>query len=87
MAFGSVPEGLVLDHLCRNPPCLNLDHLEPVVHRENVMRGLSGIRPPHCPQGHPYEGDNLYVWNGKFFCRACNREASRRYNEKRRLKA
>lgn len=36
---GPVPEGLILDHLCRNPRCVNPDHLEPVTHAENIRRG------------------------------------------------
>lgn len=35
---GPIPEGLELDHLCRNPSCVNPDHLEPVTHAENVRR-------------------------------------------------
>ncbi len=35
---GSIPDGLVLDHLCRNPPCVNPEHLEPVTHFENMRR-------------------------------------------------
>jgi hypothetical protein len=35
---GPVPEGLELDHLCRNPPCVNPDHLEPVTPLENMRR-------------------------------------------------
>lgn len=35
---GPVPEGLELDHLCRNPSCVNPDHLEAVTHQENVRR-------------------------------------------------
>lgn len=35
---GPIPEGLELDHLCRNKPCVNPAHLEPVTHAENVRR-------------------------------------------------
>lgn len=36
---GFIPEGLVIDHLCREPSCVNPSHLEVVTHRENVLRG------------------------------------------------
>jgi hypothetical protein len=36
---GPVPPGLVMDHLCRVPSCVNPDHLEPVTNAENVRRG------------------------------------------------
>lgn len=40
---GRVPEGLELDHLCRNPPCVNPDHLEAVTHLVNMRRALAKI--------------------------------------------
>lgn len=36
---GPIPEGLSLDHLCRNTSCANPEHLDPVDHAENVRRG------------------------------------------------
>jgi len=36
---GPIPAGLVIDHLCRNPKCVNPDHLEPVTQAENLRRG------------------------------------------------
>lgn len=37
---GKIPEGLILDHLCRNASCINPDHLEAVTYAENARRGL-----------------------------------------------
>ena len=70
---GPIPEGLVLDHLCRNPSCVNPDHLEPVTTGENTRRGVNHERRKmHCPQGHPYDTANTYVdahsWRK---CRTC----------------
>lgn len=38
---GPIPDGLELDHLCRNRWCVNPDHLEPVTHQENIRRGAN----------------------------------------------
>lgn len=40
-AKGAIPEGLQLDHLCNNPPCINPDHLEPVTQAENIRRAMT----------------------------------------------
>lgn len=77
---GPIPEGLEIDHLCRVRNCVWPEHLEPVTHLENVRRG---VRPPlktHCPQGHEYAGDNLYVNPAGYReCRTCSRAATRRW--------
>lgn len=88
---GPIPEGLQLDHLCRNPACVNPDHLEIVTPKENIRRGTiaeaakrRGAEVTHCPKGHPYSGENLYVKpNGRRECRQCVRDASARYREKK----
>lgn len=45
--LGKIPEGLQVDHLCRNQGCVNPNHLEAVTLTENVRRGvgLTGPRP------------------------------------------
>lgn len=67
-----IPEGLDVDHLCRNPPCVNPAHLEPVTHQVNMQRGHEGMKT-HCPHGHEYAGINLWVTKkGHRKCRACD---------------
>lgn len=91
---GPVPEGMVLDHLCRNRACANFEHLEPVTHRQNILRGAGATavaaRKTHCPTGHAYDEGNTYVCRkGYRHCRACRlaRGASdkRRERERKRV--
>jgi HNH endonuclease len=44
--YGTVPDGLELDHLCRVRCCVNPDHLEPVPRRVNVQRGAQAKLTP-----------------------------------------
>lgn len=84
---GPIPAGLELDHLCRQPLCVNPEHLDPVSHKENVRRGRGGDRnrnKTHCPQGHPLEAGNLSEWclqRGRRSCRICMSETVRRHRK------
>ena len=86
---GPIPEGLVVDHICNNPSCVNPDHLQAITQLENMKRGrykeglaLGGMAngrrqkaKTHCPQGHPYTKGNLRASKDGFRrCLTCHRE-------------
>ena len=79
---GPIPEGLTIDHLCRQRCCINPEHLEPVTNRENILRSdgvtANNARKTHCPHGHPLSGENLYLHKGHRMCRACLRASRER---------
>ena len=85
---GTIPDGLQIDHLCRNPACVNPDHLEAVTQQINLLRGNTLVareaKRTMCPQGHPYDLFNTYIDKQRLrHCRACGREqARRRYHER-----
>ena len=87
---GTIPEGMELDHLCRNRICVNPAHLEPVPHRENVLRGINACarnsRVTHCPKGHPYDLLNTYRRpDGGRDCKMCQRERTRIYKAQKEV--
>jgi hypothetical protein len=75
---GDVPEGLEIDHLCRNRACCNPWHLEPVTRLVNTARGLRW-HLTHCKNGHEYSPENTrYRPDGVRRCVTCTRASSRR---------
>lgn len=44
--FGPLPFHVKVDHLCRQPSCINPDHLEPVTNAINVQRGKTAKLTP-----------------------------------------
>lgn len=66
---GPVPEGLVIDHLCRVRRCVRPAHLEAVTHQVNLLRGAGptavNARKTYCPKGHALSGVNLLVHTGR----------------------
>lgn len=87
---GWVPPELVVRHTCDNGRCVNPAHLLLGTHADNmrdmvVRRRHWKCGVTHCPKGHPYEGDNLYVYpDGRRDCRTCSTEKKVAYKAKQR---
>lgn len=88
LLVGEIPDGLVIDHLCRNRGCINPRHMEPVTVRENTLRGV-GITAAcaarsACVNGHEWTPENTrIVADGTRRCRACARINTAAYRERR----
>jgi hypothetical protein len=99
LTVGPIPEGMELDHTCHNRDascmggttclhrrCINVDHLEPVTGAENTRRGkswaINGTKT-HCSNGHPYSEENTHWYDGRRYCRPCNRMHRRRARQRR----
>ena len=83
---GPVPDGLDLDHLCRNRGCVNPAHLEPVTRSVNLRRGFEATG---CKNGHGYSTETItliHTSSGQFHrrCIICHREQNRRAKRRKR---
>lgn len=92
---GPIPQGMVLDHLCRNPSCVNPWHLEPVTHIENMRRGVifevAKVRGQRetCASGHPFTTENTGQRSdrlGARRCLACSRRTNVEYRQRKKTK-
>jgi len=88
-AYGPIPDGLEIDHLCSVRNCYEPTHLEAVTHAENVRRGQAGKvqrAATHCKRGHEFSEENTW-FDSKRNKRRCNACAALRQRKYRREKA
>lgn len=97
---GEIPDGLELDHICRERSCVNPTHLEAVTRSENTKRGIGPAMAAkrqmsitHCPNGHEYTPQNTSMRapsefhpNGFRECRECISVRNKRYQDRIRMR-
>ena len=83
-AKGEIPDGLVINHICRNRHCVNPDHLEVITRGKNIQIGICANRnKTHCPQDHEYTEENTLIdRKGARVCRMCARIRNSQYRQR-----
>lgn len=92
LMVNDIPEGLHIDHLCKNTSCVRPAHLEPVLPAENLRRStaIEGWKRrcaelEACKNGHPWTPETTYVTKAnKRACRICARASWKRMRARRK---
>ena len=82
LLVGPIPDGLVIDHLCKNTRCVNPAHLEAVSRAENTRRGSRPTKT-HCIRGHAFDSKNTHRVGYLRNCRKCSVVRAAKYRMKK----
>lgn len=88
-AHGSISADVHICHRCDNPACYNLSHLfagnNSINQKDRVSKGRHPFaNKTHCPRGHEYNAENTHTYDGRRWCRACNRMFKQRLRQQRK---
>lgn len=83
MYRGDIPEGYVIDHICKNPACVSIEHLRCITSKENTLvnsRSVAAINAmkTHCKYGHEF--DRFY--GKQRYCSICQSNKTKRLRKK-----
>ena len=90
LANGPIPDGFHVLHHCDNPPCCDTDKcLFLGTRADNMADKITKGRDywqqkTHCPQNHPYDEANTYLYHGHRHCRTCRAAAVVAHDQKER---
>jgi hypothetical protein len=74
LTYGPIPEGMQVDHLCRNTLCVRATHLRLMTVSAHMAESAKyRARKMFCKRGHPLRVPDAQDSQGR--CRACRRVA------------
>ena len=80
---GDIPSGMVIDHICKNRNCVNIEHLRMITSAENTLDNSDSVgarnkRKMFCKNGHPF--DKKY--GKQRYCSICSSEKTKQLRKK-----
>jgi hypothetical protein len=84
--IGPIPQGMTIDHTCRNTACVNPQHLRVLSLLDNIRAGVKATAVV-CIRGHPFTPENTYRRSdGRRSCKVCRDKLTEKWNRIKSMK-